>query len=494
MLFNSIDFLLFFPAVVGIYFLFPFKYRWLFLLAASYLFYGVANGWFLLIIILSTLIDYLVGLKMSQFAEKERRKPFLYISLVSNLGTLIIFKYFNFFNDSFRDLFYLLNLDYAISSLNVILPVGISFYTFQTLAYSIDIYNGRGEAEKHFGFFALYVTYFPQLVAGPIERSWSLIPQLKSKTTLTYDNTTNGLKLMVWGFFKKVVIADQIAPMIRFVTDSPEDFYGISVLLCAVLFSYQVYCDFSGYSDIAIGAAQILGVKLMVNFKQPFSAKRLSEFWVRWHISLTTWFKDYVYKEWGGGGKNLIKSYQGLFLVFFLSGLWHGANYTFLLWGTLNGLLIIVYAKFRSQIFRLYKFFGLGKKTSLKGAVQVFFTVTVFSSFGILFFSNNLSQAATLYFNLSQKWPSTLSNIAFNENGSRLHDLYLGYNMFQFLGVILSLIFMEYIQSIQKQTGSFRQFWDTKGPILRWFGYVSVVMLVILYSFDRETPFVYFQF
>lgn len=494
MLFNSIDFLIFFPLVVGFLFVLPFRHRTVFLLLASYLFYGLANGWFLLLILLSTLIDYLVALKMATITDKKNRKPYLYLSLISNLGMLVIFKYFNFFNESFADLFKLMNLNYAVPALQVLLPVGISFYTFQTLAYSIDVYKGKVKAEQSFTLFALYVTYFPQLVAGPIERSQSLIPQLKKPTHLSYENATNGLKLIAWGFFKKLVIADQIAPMIKYVTDSPEEFYALSVFLCAVLFAYQVYCDFSGYSDIAIGAAQIMGVKLMVNFKQPFSAKRLSEFWARWHISLTSWFKDYVYKDLNGTGKSLSKSYRSLWIVFVLSGLWHGASYNFLMWGSLNGLIIIIFSKYKGQIGRAYKFVGLGKKSNLKGAVQVISTVSLFSIFGIFFFTNDINQAITLYKNLCLQWGGTISNVFLNQQDARAHDLYLGYDLFRFCFVMLSIVFLEYVQYIQKREKSFRQYWDKKPLFTRWIGYLGILMAVVSFAYDREVAFVYFQF
>jgi D-alanyl-lipoteichoic acid acyltransferase DltB (MBOAT superfamily) len=494
MLFNSIDFLIFFPLVVIIYFSINHKWRWLFILAASYLFYGLANGKFLFLIILSTLIDYWVGIKMGELDDKSRRKPYLYISLFSNLGLLVLFKYFNFFNDSFADLFRLLNLDYAIPALKVILPVGISFYTFQTIGYSIDVFKGKIKPEKHLGYFALYVTYFPQLVAGPIERSSNLIPQLKQKTSLTYENASNGLKLMAWGFFKKVVIADQIAPMIKYVTDSPDDFYSVSVLLVSILFAYQIYCDFSGYSDIAIGAAQIFGIKLMLNFRRPFSAKRLSEFWARWHISLTGWFKDYVYMALGGSSKNLIKTYRSLFLVFFLSGLWHGANYNFIIWGALNGFLIIFYSKYRSNIAKCYKFFGLGKRPKLKGRIQILLTSFSFCFLGIFFFTKDIGQATTLYENFFFNWIHDIGQIITNENDSRSHILYLGYGIIKFSFIIGVIVFLEFIQSIQEREGSFRKYWGEKKTMLKWSGYLGLTLIIILFSYDMEAPFIYFQF
>jgi D-alanyl-lipoteichoic acid acyltransferase DltB (MBOAT superfamily) len=270
MLFNSFEYLVFFPIIIVVYYLLSSKARWILLLAASYYFYASASGKLLLLILLSTLVDYLVGLKMDGLDSKKEKKPFLIISLVLNLGILCIFKYYNFFNDSFSHLFDLLNLEYLIPALDIVLPVGISFYTLQTLGYSVDIYRGEIKAEKHLGYFALYVCYFPQLVAGPIEKAANLLTQIKKEHQFDTTQVMRGVQLIGFGLFKKVVVADRIYPMIQFVNDNPGDFGGFSVLLFSCLFSYQVYCDFSGYSDIAIGSAQEMGVKLMDNFTRPF--------------------------------------------------------------------------------------------------------------------------------------------------------------------------------------------------------------------------------
>ena len=327
---------------VLIYFLLPFRFRWIFILAASYYFYMCWNKNFILLILTSTAIDYFAGLKMSNLSTKKERKPYLYLSLASNLGILCTFKYFNFFNDSFRDLFTFFDIAYAIPALSLILPVGISFYTFQTLGYSIDVYHGKIKAEKHIGYFALYVSYFPQLVAGPIERSSNLIPQFRQYFQFDYKRTTDGLKLMAWGLFKKVVVADQIAPMVDYVYQNPSDFGGLSILLCCLLFGYQIYCDFSGYTDIAIGAAQIMGIKLMENFRRPFFAQSLVELWSRWHISLTSWFRDYLFLPLMRNRKLGWPWQINMAIIYLVSGLWHGASWTFVLWGLTTAIIIVV--------------------------------------------------------------------------------------------------------------------------------------------------------
>jgi D-alanyl-lipoteichoic acid acyltransferase DltB (MBOAT superfamily) len=494
MLFNSIEFLLFFPTVVGLFFLTPFKYRWLLLLAASYLFYGLANGWFLLLIIFSTLIDYSVGLKMSQYEDKKKRKPYLLVSLISNLGMLMLFKYFNFFNESFADLFRLLNLEYAIPALGLILPVGISFYTFQTLAYSIDIYNGKAKPERHFGIFSLYVTYFPQLVAGPIERSNSLIPQLKKKSALSYYNVTNGLKLMAWGFFKKVVIADQISPMIKHITDSPQDFYGLTILLCAMLFSYQIYCDFSGYSDIAIGAAQVMGVKLMVNFNRPFAAKNLADLWSRWHISLTTWFRDYVYIPIGGNRGGQVKLVRNVLIVFIVSGLWHGANYNFLIWGILNGVYVVV----SILLMRRSKDKPVPQVSNLRQLIVTFFqksyTFVLFSLFMLFFFPKDFSQSSTLIVNMFSNTAQWFQLVISNVDNARSELIYFGFGINHMIVLFLCIALLEVVQYYDGKVGSFRDFWNRKPIAIRWFGYLNLIVIIVLFSYQQDAPFYYFQF
>ncbi|MFC1785350.1 MBOAT family O-acyltransferase, partial [Candidatus Neomarinimicrobiota bacterium] len=291
MLFNSTQFIIFFPVVVFFYFLLPHRFRWMLLLVASYYFYMCWKAEYLLLILGSTIVDYIVAIQMSRQSTKAKKKLYLILSLAVNLGLLFGFKYFNFFSDSFRTIFDQFNVLYNVPTFKVLLPVGISFYTFQTLSYTIDVYRGKREPEKHLGIFALYVAFFPQLVAGPIERSTRLLPQLVKKYNFDYNRVTDGLKLMLWGFFKKVVIADRVAVIVNQVYNNPNDAAGLPLLIGTYLFAFQIYCDFSGYSDIAIGAAKVFGIDLMQNFRRPYFAKSIREFWQRWHISLSTWFR-----------------------------------------------------------------------------------------------------------------------------------------------------------------------------------------------------------
>ncbi|MGE0267487.1 MAG: MBOAT family protein [Candidatus Omnitrophota bacterium] len=329
MLFNSFEFLLFFPVVAFVYFVLPFRFRWPWLLLSSYYFYMCWKPEYVVLIILSTLIDYYIGLSMAEAKNRTHAKHLLTLSIICNLGVLFAFKYYNFFNASFRELFSHFNIFYNVPSFKVLLPVGISFYTFQSLSYTIDVYSGKRPAEKHLGLFALYIAFFPQLVAGPIERSTHLLPQLYKKNHVDYQRVTDGLKLILWGLFKKIVIADRLAYFVNYVYNNPAGGHGYYILIATYFFAFQIYCDFSGYSDIAIGSAQVMGYELMENFKRPYLAQSIPEFWKRWHISLSTWFKEYLYFPLGGNRVPVLLWARNILVVFLLSGIWHGANWTF---------------------------------------------------------------------------------------------------------------------------------------------------------------------
>jgi alginate O-acetyltransferase complex protein AlgI len=342
MLFNSLHFLFFFPAVVALYFATPARYRWALLLAASYYFYAAWRLEYVVLIMVSTLADYLCGLRMGRLATKRERKPWLILTLVVNLGLLFVFKYLDFFGDSLRALFNQFNIFYDVPAYNLLLPVGISFYTFQTLSYSIEVYRGNQKPERHLGIFALYVSFFPQLVAGPIERSTRLLPQFWVQHGFDASRAASGFRLILWGFFKKIVIADRLAIYVNDVYGNPGAQDGLTLLVATYFFAFQIYCDFSAYSDIAIGSARIMGYDLMQNFRRPYFARSIQEFWQRWHISLSTWFRDYVYIPLGGNRVPKWRWYVNLMAVFLVSGLWHGAAWTFVVWGALHGGYLIV--------------------------------------------------------------------------------------------------------------------------------------------------------
>jgi D-alanyl-lipoteichoic acid acyltransferase DltB (MBOAT superfamily) len=396
MLFNSLQFVFFFPIVVAAYFALNPKYRWIILLIASYYFYMCWNYKYILLIIVSTVVDYFAGILMYRTQHRRSRILILLASLGTNLGLLFFFKYFNFFGESINYVLDKLNIFYDVPAYNYLLPVGISFYTFQTLSYTIDIYRGKQEPEYHFGRFALFVSFFPQLVAGPIERSVNLIPQFRKTFTFDYERVKNGILLMGWGFFKKVVIADRLAEYVNLVYNNPEGFSGLNNIIATFFFSFQIYCDFSGYSDIAIGAALIMGYKLMTNFRRPYFAESIREFWQRWHISLSTWFRDYVYISLGGNRVVKWRWYYNLFITFLVSGLWHGAEWTFVIWGAIHGaymVIAIVTAKFRENVNRMI---GITKSPGLYKFLQVLVTFLLVYFSWIFFRANNLGEAITV--------------------------------------------------------------------------------------------------
>jgi D-alanyl-lipoteichoic acid acyltransferase DltB (MBOAT superfamily) len=343
MSFVSPEFLVFFVVAVAAYFATPFKYRWVFLLAASYFFYIYWNTRLIFLILASTIIDYGVARFIAATPPEQRRRRTLWLllSLVSNLGILFTFKYYNFFVFSANDTLMALGFDSALEELNVLLPVGISFYTFQSLSYTIDVYRGDHDAEKHFGIFALYIAFFPQLVAGPIERASNMLAQFREQHDFDYERVVIGLRIALWGFFKKVVIADRLAPYVNSVYNDVDEHSGVVLIIATIFFAIQIYCDFSGYSDIAIGTAKVMGFNLMENFRQPYLATSVREFWGRWHISLSTWFRDYLYIPLGGNRLGFSRMLINLMIVFVVSGLWHGANWTFVVWGALHGLYIV---------------------------------------------------------------------------------------------------------------------------------------------------------
>ena len=380
MLFNSIEFLLFLPVVFVLYwFVFDknLKHQNLLILFSSYVFYGWWDYRFLSLIFLSTIVDYFIGLNIPKQDSEKKQKLFLWGSILFNLGVLGFFKYYNFFVDSWIDLFS--SIGYEIKSvwtLNIILPVGISFYTFQTMSYTIDIYKKKLQPTKDFISFASFVSFFPQLVAGPIERASNLLPQILKKREFQYEQGVQGLRLILWGLFKKVVIADSLAPMVDNIFSNYEDFGGGILWLGAIYFAFQIYCDFSGYSDIAIGTSKLFGFELMSNFKFPYFSRNIGEFWRRWHISLSTWFRDYLYIPLGGSKGGKWKSIRNIFIIFLVSGFWHGANWTFIIWGLFHSILFLPSFIFKTN--RKYTSSIIAENTLLPSLKEFFQVGTTF--------------------------------------------------------------------------------------------------------------------
>ncbi|HIA47325.1 MAG TPA: MBOAT family protein [Candidatus Hydrogenedentes bacterium] len=395
MLFNSVAFVLFALVVYSIYSVLKHRPQNIFLLIASYFFYGCWDWRFLALIFVTTLVDFLCSGKIYSVGSGTRQaKVFVLISLCVNLGILGFFKYFNFFEDSAIRLLSLLGMEANGVTLKIILPVGISFYTFQSLSYTIDVYRGKLKPTRNFFDYALFVSFFPQLVAGPIERATHLLPQVENPRTVTYHNIREGAWLILLGYFKKVVIADNFADIATVVFNNPGDYHGLAVLIGVYAFAFQIYGDFSGYSDIARGLAKLMGFDLMLNFRMPYFATNPQDFWRRWHISLSTWLRDYLYISLGGNKGKLYKTYRNLFLTMLLGGLWHGAAWNFVLWGAFHGTLLIAHRRFVGESkgkiddtldVRLFKMF-------------VMFHLTCFG--WILFRINNLSDLSTLVQNL----------------------------------------------------------------------------------------------
>ncbi len=491
MLFNSIEFLIFFPTVVLLYFLIPFRFRWLLLLIASYWFYMAWRVDYAIILVISTLIDYACGIGMSRYSDEERhkRKPWLWLSLFSNLGILFTFKYYNFFNGAATDLANLLGVSYAAPAFELLLPMGISFYTFQTMSYSIDVYYGRIKAEKHLGIFALFVTFFPQLVAGPIERAGNLLDQLKVKHEFSYARVVSGLQLMAWGFFKKIVIADNLAELVNQVYNNPTEYDGFSLVLATIFFAFQIYCDFSGYSDIAIGSAQVMGFTLMENFRRPYFSKSIKEFWGRWHISLSTWFRDYLYIPLGGNRVVKWRWYYNIFIVFLVSGLWHGANWTFIVWGALHGFYQIFGSLTAKQRDTIADKIGLRSNAAFYKFMQVG-TVFFLVCFAWVFFrANNITDA---WYIIAHAF-SGIGNVTEIFSGDVRHVLFFDMNPKIFYIAILSIIVMEMVH-LQQRHGSLRVKLAERPIWQRWGLYYAVVATVLLLGHFGTGQFIYFQF
>lgn len=485
MLFNSLGFILFFPIVVGGYFLIPHKYRWILLLISSYYFYMSWNPKYIVLIFTTTLISYLSGIYIEKTESKSKKKFYLNFSIISNLLILFVFKYFNFFNGSLRDVFNHFNLSYGIPNFKLLLPVGISFYTFQSLSYSIDVYRGTKSAEKHFGIYALYVSFFPQLVAGPIERSDRLLPQFYEKHNFDYKRVTDGLKIMAWGYFKKVVIADRLAILVNTVYNNPTEYRGLPLIVASVFFAFQIFCDFSGYSDIAIGSAKVMGFDLMKNFDRPYFSKTIAEFWRRWHISLSTWFRDYLYIPMGGNRVKISRYYFNIFFTFLISGLWHGASWTFVIWGALHGVYQIIGHITKSVRKKFVDVIGLSKIPKVHDFIKVIITFVLVDFAWIFFRANSMKDAIYIVKNLFAN--VEIGNSALNS----LFNLGLDKNSF-FIGVI-SILIMEIIHLIKGKIDIIKNL--SQSPMLfRWTCYYAIIFSIIVFGVFEQSQFIYFQF
>ena len=483
MIFNSLEFLIFYPLVVLLYFIVKPKYRWTLLLVASYYFYMVWKPVYLILLIASTVVNYFISLKLDDIVKEKKRKVLLYISLAFNLGMLFVFKYFNFMIDSINNV-----MGTEFNYLNLLLPMGISFYTFQALSYTVDVYKKRYLAEKHLGIFALYISFFPQLVAGPIERADRLIPQFHEKKEFNYENCTYGLKRMAIGFFKKVVIADRIAVIVNAIYNNPHEYSGGYFIVATICFGIQIYCDFSGYSDIAIGAAKVMGFDLMENFKRPYFSKSISEFWGRWHISLSSWFRDYLYIPLGGNRVKVSRHYFNLFVTFLVSGLWHGASWTFVIWGALHGFYLVmekVLEPLRANILNKVVFL---KKEKILDIINIIITNSLVMFAWIFFRANNISDAIYIIKNIGNGILEILNPInvfkVINVGGLPKTDL----------GILILSIIILFIISLIERKLSLIEYISNKPKIIRNFIYYGILMYLLVGSYVGNSEFIYFQF
>ncbi len=480
MVFNSLEFLLFFPLIVMGFYLLPQRFRWILLLAGSYYFYMCWKLEYIFLILFSTLVDYIAGILIERNdGNPAIRKMYLVMSLVVNLGLLFTFKYFNFFSENLRYLFNAVNIVYHAPSLNLLLPVGISFYTFQTLSYTLEVFKRNYKAERHFGYFALYVAYFPQLVAGPIERPERLLPQLRQKHSFSYNNIADGLKLMAWGFFKKLVIADRCAILVDQAFAAPEGLYGWNLFIPAMLFYFQIYCDFSAYSDIAIGTARLMGVKLSVNFNRPYLANSFRAYWRRWHITLTLWIKDYMFKpiiksvnHWGLAGR-----FFAVITSFTIIGLWHGASWGMILFGFVNGVLVAS-ESIEWPWQKLMRRYLPVKVNDILGGLTVFF---VFILISVVFRSDNTTDMMTI---LKQMFLF----------GKQPFHLLTGVNGYHFLVVMSTVAFTVWVESLQKEKPLVSEWINQHHPFIRWSFYVVLMLVILCFGVFSNKEYIYFQF
>ncbi len=478
MLFNSIEFAIFLPVCFIIYWFILFRKSRLqnvFIVLASYFFYGWWDWRFLSLIAFSTLLDYLIGLKIQKSDKRITRRILLVASLVVNLGFLGVFKYYNFFIENFISAFTLFGKNIPISGLNIVLPVGISFYTFQTLSYSIDVYRKKLSPTNDFIAFAAFVSFFPQLVAGPIERATHLLPQFYNNRVFNHGMAVSGVKLIVWGLFKKVVVADNCAFFVDEIFSNYSGLSSFELIVGAVLFAFQIYGDFSGYSDIAIGTARLFGFSLMTNFKFPYLSRDIAEFWRRWHISLSSWFKDYLYKPLGGSKFGRFMTLRNIFIVFLVSGFWHGANWTFIVWGSLNALYYLPLFLSGKNRGNMDSSAQLHKSFSEMGAVFLTFSLTCLAW---VFFRSATVTDAFSYLGI------VLTDFSFSVGVFTKGSKYMLLTLITIVGISLMMIkeVRIYLKGLQEVT---------YGKI---FFYILILAIAFMGVYKDQMSFIYFQF
>jgi alginate O-acetyltransferase complex protein AlgI len=472
MLFNSLTFACFFPIVTAGYFLLPSRARWTWLLAASCLFYMAFVPAYILILFATIVIDYMAALRIAKSRDKIRR-AWLYASIALTVSLLFVFKYFNFVSGSVEAVAAFLHWNYPLATLELLLPIGLSFHTFQSLSYVIEVYRGNQKPERHFGIYALYVMFYPQLVAGPIERPQNLLPQFRRVHAFDANRVASGLTLMAYGLFKKIVVADRLAEYVNTVFANPAAYSTIPVLFAVSFFSVQIYCDFSGYTDIARGSARVMGFELMKNFDSPYLARSLGEFWRRWHISLSSWLRDYVYVPLGGDRTTPLKNYRNLFLTFVFSGLWHGAAWTFVVWGALHGGFLAISRATRRPRARVAAWLGLARWPRLCALGQVVFTFALVSLAWVFFRATSLTQAFDIFARLFEfEFRAELTQLAAERGPFKLALCFFVLGLFTLSSRL------------------------PRALPLRWHTALAlgVTVLIVTTSAGVESEFIYFQF
>ena len=514
MAFSTLQFLLFFIFVIIIYYVLPFRHRWLFLTAAGFVFYSYLQLYHLAILITSSLIDYFLALRLGGNAARKKRKILLLLGLFNNLGLLVLFKYLHFFNESMGAILNRFHVHYSIAIPRLLLPLGLSYFTFKKISYLVDVYRGGQRAERHVGRFLLYVSFFPEIVAGPIDRAGKLIPQFLKKVEFDAGAVSEGLRLVLWGFFKKLVIADNLAPVVSQVFSNPTRFDGIHLLVGVLSFTFQVYCDFSGYSDIAIGIGRVLGFKLMKNFDRPYHSTSIPQFWERWHISFTTWLRDYLFLPIAYSVSGKIKQPKpmgikaetwaylcGMFTTMLLCGLWHGAGWTFIIWGLMHGIYLAASFFTKKWRGRMRKRLLIKKNAPLYKAFRVLLTFSLVSLAWVFFRAQSTADAVYIITHLFSGIPTFFQQVFMfiqNLNGKSLsHFLInreLGTTYFNLLMVCLSILFMRRVQTMQKDKEEPTEVLANSPILLRWAAYLGIVFWILFFGNFGVREFIYAQF
>lgn len=466
MVFNSLEFLIFFPIVTVIFYLLPHKFRWIHLLISSCVFYMFFVPEYILILAITIVIDYYAGIWIEK-TEGKKKKIYLFISIISTCLVLFFFKYYDFFNQSIASIFSYYGINYQARDLGLILPIGLSFHTFQSLSYVIEVYRGKQKAEKNFGIYSLYVMFYPQLVTGPIERPGNLLPQFREEKVFKYENIAKGLRLILFGLFIKMVVADNLAVYVNTIYDSPLAYNSGSIVMGLFFYSIQIYCDFFGYSTIAVGCALTIGFKIMNNFRNPFFAKNISEFWQKWHISLSTWFRDYIYFPLGGSKKGKFFWIRNIFIIFILSGIWHGTNWNYVLFGIAHAIFYILEKywtdyfplKFKNQFSRILR------------TVKTFLLVTLIFS---IFRAQNLDQLSSIF-------TALFSNLDVT-------------NFLEFDFMFLIFIGLFVIFEFLLKDSRFDLWCEKRNILTRWITYSILLFFILVFSSVENFQFVYFQF